>query len=120
MNMIPYSKQNVNKTDKKIVNQSLSEKLITTGKFVKQFEIKTKKFLKSNYSLSCSSGTAAIHMALMSINLKKNECVIMPAINFIASSKLTLLTGRLPPIGLLGLFPITTSYKDWVTSVSPI
>jgi UDP-4-amino-4,6-dideoxy-L-N-acetyl-beta-L-altrosamine transaminase len=90
MSIIPYNKQNVNKTDKKIVNQSLSEKLITTGKFVKQFEIKTKKFLKSNYSLSCSSGTAAIHMALMSINLKKNECVIMPAINFIASYNLCL------------------------------
>ena len=90
MNTIPYCKQNISKIDKKIVNQSLSEKLITTGKFVRQFEKETKKFLKPNYTLCCSSGTAAIHMALMSINLKENECVIMPAINFIASYNLCL------------------------------
>ena len=90
MNIIPYCKQKITKKDKMIINQSLSEKLITTGRFVKKFENKTKKFLKPNYTLCCSSGTAAIHMALMSINLKENECVIMPAINFIASYNLCL------------------------------
>lgn len=91
MNIIPYCKQSISKSDKKKIYQSLSEKLITTGKFVKQFEDKTKKFLKSNYTLSCSSGTAAIHMALLSVDLKENDCVIMPAINFIASYNLCLM-----------------------------
>ena len=88
MNKIPYSKQDINKLDKTIINQALNEKLITTGKFVKQFENKTKKYLKSNYTLSCSSGTAALHLALLGIDLKENENVIMPAINFIASYNL--------------------------------
>ena len=33
----------------------------------------------------CSSGTAAIHLAMLSIELKKNDIILMPAVNFIAS-----------------------------------
>ena len=36
------------------------------------------------FSYVCSSGTAAIHLAMLSIGLK-NDVILMPAINFIAS-----------------------------------
>ena len=32
----------------------------------------------------CSSGTAGLHLSLMAINVKKNDIIIMPSINFIA------------------------------------
>ena len=44
-----------------------------------------KLFLKCKYSTVCNSGTSALHLALMAINLKKNDAVIMPSVNFIAS-----------------------------------
>ena len=40
----------------------------------------------TKYSLSCSSGTAAIDMAMNSIELNKNDNVIIPAINFVAAA----------------------------------
>ena len=41
--------------------------------------------LQVKYALSCSSGTAALHLAYEAIKLKKNDIVVMPAINFIAA-----------------------------------
>ena len=88
MKFIPYGKQFIDKSDKNLVIKSLSNNLITTGPFVEKFEKYLKKYFKSKYSYVCSSGTAAIHLAMMSINLKKNDVILMPAINFIASYNL--------------------------------
>ena len=85
MKNIPYGKQFIDKSDKKLVLSSLSSDLITTGPFVEKFEKELKKYLKCKYSYVCSSGTAAIHLAMLSIGLKKNDVILMPAVNFIAS-----------------------------------
>ena len=85
MKNIPYGRQLIDKSDKKLVLSSLSNDLITTGPFVEKFEKELKKYLKCKYSYVCSSGTAAIHLAMLSIGLKKNDIILMPAINFIAS-----------------------------------
>jgi len=84
-NFIPYNKQNINKKDIQIVSQSLKEDLITTGKNVKKFELKIKNKIKSKYVVSCSSGTSALHLSLLSLNLKQNDNVLMPVINFVAA-----------------------------------
>ncbi len=86
--LIPYGKQFIDKTDKRLVIESLSNDLITTGPLVEKFENQIKKYLKSKYSYVCSSGTAALHLSMMSLNLKKNDVILMPAINFIASYNL--------------------------------
>ena len=67
-----------------LVLSSLSNDLITTGPFVEKFENNLKKYLKCKFSYVCSSGTAAIHLAMLSLNLKKNDIILMPAINVIA------------------------------------
>ena len=85
MKFIPYGRQLIDKKDKKLVLSSLSNDLITTGPFVKKFERKLTNYFKCKYSYVCSSGTAAIHLAMLSIGLKKDDIVLMPAVNFIAS-----------------------------------
>ena len=84
MKIIPYGRQYIDSDDIKLVSKSLKEDLITTGRYVKKFENKISKFLKVKYAVSCNSGTSALHLALMAINLKNDDVVIMPAINFIA------------------------------------
>ena len=46
---------------------------------------KISQYLKCKFAHVCNSGTSAIFLALKSIDLKKDDIVIMPAINFIAS-----------------------------------
>ena len=82
---IPYGKQTIDKNDIILVSESIKSELITTGPYVDRFELELAKYLKSKYLFVCSSGTAAIHLALLSLNLKKDDIILMPAINFIAS-----------------------------------
>jgi dTDP-4-amino-4,6-dideoxygalactose transaminase len=84
MKNIPYGRQYIDSQDIKFVSMALKEDLITTGHYVKKFENKISKFFKVKYAASCNSGTAALHLALMAIDLKKNDVIIMPAVNFIA------------------------------------
>ena len=89
MKYIPYGRQFINNSDKKYLLNSLSNDLITTGPYVKKFEYNLKKYLKCKYSYVCSSGTAAIHLAFLAADLKKDDVILMPAINFIASYNLS-------------------------------
>jgi dTDP-4-amino-4,6-dideoxygalactose transaminase len=84
MKTIPYGRQYIDSNDIRIVSKALKEDLITTGHYVKKFENKISKFLKVKYVASCNSGTSALHLALIAIGIKKNDVIIMPAINFIA------------------------------------
>ena len=84
--LIPYGRQSIDKDDKKIVLKSLSQNIITGGGiYQKKFETSVKKYLNSKFAISCSSGTAAIHMALKAINCKEGDKIIIPSINFISS-----------------------------------
>ena len=82
---INYGSQFIDNKDIRSVSNSLKERLITTGKNVVRFEENLKKKLKCNYVISCSSATSGLHLAYMSINLKKDDVILMPAINFISS-----------------------------------
>ena len=73
MKYIPYGRQFIDSKDKKLILSSLSNDLITTGPFVEKFERDVKKYLNCKYSYTCSSGTAAIHLAMLSIGLKKDD-----------------------------------------------
>ena len=81
---IPYGKQLIDKLDINSVVSALNSELITSGPKVDKFENLFKKKVGSKFAVSCVNGTAALHLSLLGINLKKNDIVIMPVINFIA------------------------------------
>jgi len=88
VNYIPYSRHFLDIDDKKAVSESLSSKSISNGDYVKKFETNVVQYCKSNYGFSCNSGTSALLLAFLSINLKKNDIVIIPSINFIAAASM--------------------------------
>jgi len=85
MNQILYANHFIETKDYNYVKKSLQKKFITSGSFVDVFEKKISKYLNCQYAVSCSSGTAAIHLSLIASNIKKGDVIIMPIINFIAS-----------------------------------
>ena len=93
MKIIPYGKQFIDHTDKKSVLKTLSNDLITTGPQVSKFEKKICDYLDVKYSTVCNSGTSAIYLALKSLNIKKDDIIIMPTINFVASYNVAKLLG---------------------------
>ena len=87
--IINYGRQFINQKDIDLVKKSLKEELITGGKFVKKFESSLAKYFNSKYVVSCNSGTSAILMAILSLNLRKKANVIIPAINFVAAANMS-------------------------------
>ena len=84
-----FSKKKFIKTNqKKLINKLdkvLKSGIYTNGNQTKIFESKFAKFNNSKYCLAVNSGTSALHLALKSIGIKKNDEVIVPAITFIAT-----------------------------------
>ncbi len=86
--MIPYNRQKIFKEDAKEVIKSLQNNLITTGPYIRKFEDQIKRKLKVKYASVCSSGTAALHLAIKSIETKKSDIFVLPIINFICTSNI--------------------------------
>ena len=92
-NFIPYGRQYINQKDIFEVVKSLKKDLITTGSYVLKFEQEFKKLVKSKYVLSCNSGTSGLYMAFRALNIKPNDNIILPVINFVAASNVIKLIG---------------------------
>ena len=90
---IKYSKQYIDKLDVQKVVNALKSELITTGPFVDELEKNFKKYFNTKYVLACSSGTTALYMAMRALDIKKGDVVIMPTVNFVASSNVASLLG---------------------------
>ena len=84
-NKIPYGRQFIDSKDISSVSATLKKDVITTGTEVIKFEQKIKKYLGVKYTITCNSGTSGLYLAMMSIGIRKNDVVIMPCINFVAS-----------------------------------
>ena len=102
---IDYGRQNIFPSDFSLITKALKKKFLTQGKNVELFEKKIRSFLKSKYAIVCNSGTSALHLALLSIDIKKNDVILMPAINFIAAYNMSLSLGA--KIYLVDVDPIT-------------
>lgn len=90
---INYGEQFIDKKDTFSLVKSSKQKLITVGPQVKLFEKKISRYLKVKHSIVCNSGTSAIHLAFISINIKKNDIIIMPVINFISAFNMAKIFG---------------------------
>jgi len=100
-----YGRQKIYKDDIDAVIKTLKSNFLTAGPKVKQFENKFAKYVGSKYAISCSNGTAALHLAFKAIDLKKNDIIILPSINFIAAANMASQVGA--KIFLADVNPIT-------------
>lgn len=90
---LPYGKQDITDRDIEAVVRVLKGDYLTTGPAVLEFEEKLKQVTCADYALSCSSGTAALHLACLAIDLGPGDLVIVPAISFAATANAVLYTG---------------------------
>ena len=86
MKYINYGSQTIDSKDIKSVTKVLKSKFITQGNQIPIFEKKINKFFGGKYSVAVSSGTAALHLSMIALNLKKNDVVITTPITFLATA----------------------------------
>ncbi len=92
MEKITYGKQTIEKDDVDIVIKALKSPAITQGEYIPAFENDLKKYTGAKYAVVLSSGTAALHIAYLSLGLKENDEVITCPNTFAATSNAALYT----------------------------
>jgi dTDP-4-amino-4,6-dideoxygalactose transaminase len=96
--MIPHSKPTIAQDDVEAVTKVLQSGMIAQGEMVAQFEKRFAHFIGKKHAIACSSGTSAIHLALLGLDISTNDEVILPS--YVCSSPYLacIYTGAIPRI----------------------
>ncbi len=95
-NFITFGEPNIGKEEITLLKKTISSKWIGSGPTTEIFEEKFKKYKKTKYSLSLNSCTAALHLSLISLNIKKGDEVITTPMTFCSTINSILLVGAKP------------------------
>ena len=95
-NYIKFSKPLHGKEEKRALINVINSGWLTTGKKTTSFEDKFKKFKKAKYALALNSCTAALHLSLQMLNLKKSDEVITSAMTFSSTINSIIISGAKP------------------------
>ncbi|MDB4766897.1 UDP-4-amino-4,6-dideoxy-N-acetyl-beta-L-altrosamine transaminase, partial [bacterium] len=91
--MLPYGKQTIDQADIDAVVAAISDRMLTSGPQVEEFENQFATATQSKHAVAVSSGTAALHAALSAMGISENDEVIVPAITFVATANAVLYCG---------------------------
>lgn len=94
--MIYMAKPQMGEEEKQAVLEVLDSGIIAQGPRVKAFEDAFAQMCGVNHAIATTSGTTALHVALLANGIGKDDEVITPAFTFIASSNSILFVGARP------------------------
>ena len=84
--------------DKKIINKTLSQSMLTLGPQLEKFEADFCKYSKAKYAIAVSNCTAALHLSLMALGITKDDEVIIPDLTFVADANAVLACNAKPVV----------------------
>lgn len=93
---IPLSAPDVNDEDIAAVNDVLRTSQLSRGPRVEQFEHAMAAYIGVPYAVAVSSGTAALHLALVALGIGLGDEVIAPSFTFVAVASAVLYAGARP------------------------
>jgi aminotransferase in exopolysaccharide biosynthesis len=83
---IPLASPHLAGNEWKYIQDCLETNWITSvGKYIPLFEDKVAEYTQSKYAVAVSSGTAALHLALLAVGVERNDVVLLPNLSFVAS-----------------------------------
>jgi len=86
MRNIRLSKSTVGEEEKAAVLKVLDKEYLGMGEEVKLFEDEIRRFMRTDKEVICvNTGTAALHLSLLCLDLKAGDEVLVPSITYIAS-----------------------------------
>jgi perosamine synthetase len=91
--LIPWARPWINDDDIRLVSGALESGWISGGKQIVQFEESLTKIFDSKTFIACANGTAALHLALLSLDLTYGDEVIVPGYGFMGAANVALLMG---------------------------
>ncbi len=119
-NFIPVNTPLITKSDAKAVYETISTGWISSeGPRVREFEIKMAKLVKRKFACCVSSGTAALEIAVKSLDIGKNDEVIMPTFTIISNANAIIKNLATPVLVDVDLNTWNIKIEDIENKISP-
>ncbi|NOR52574.1 MAG: hypothetical protein GQ536_00585 [Candidatus Aminicenantes bacterium] len=96
--IIPHSRPSLSDSDIEAVVSAIKSGQLSQGPKVAEFERKLADFIGKKEAAAASSGSAALHLALLALDVKENEEVILPSFVCTAVLNAVHYTGAIPII----------------------
>ncbi|MDQ1086425.1 LegC family aminotransferase [Siphonobacter sp. SORGH_AS_1065] len=96
MNSIPLCEPNLAGNEWTYVKESLDSNWLSGGSYLRAFEKSMCEYTGAVYAIGVSSGTSALHIALLVNKIEKNDLVIVPNLTFIATANAVTYVGAEP------------------------
>tara|TARA_Y100000590_G_scaffold436791_1_gene557778 strand:+ start:1317 stop:2471 length:1155 start_codon:yes stop_codon:yes gene_type:complete len=111
---IPVNVPKIFKEEKRFIKECLDTGWISSeGNFVNKFEKSFSRYNNRKFGIAVSSGTAALEIAIKSLQLKKGDEVIIPTFSIISTALCVVKLGLKPVL-------VDVNFKTWNMDVDQI
>jgi len=83
---LPYSRQSIDESEIDAVVRVMKSDWLTTGPELGKFETEFADAVQARHAVACSSGTAALHIALLALGIGPGDHVVVPSISFLSTA----------------------------------
>lgn len=105
--MIPLSIPNFDGNEKKYVMEAIDTAWVSTaGKQIEKFENQVAGYVGAAGAVACQSGTAGLHLAMLSLGIERDDIVLVPTLTFVAAAN---------PVKYIGATPIFMDCDEYLT-----
>ena len=95
--MIPVAEPSIGQQELRNITEAVESGWISSiGKFIPEFEEKFAAYCETKYGIATSSGTTALHLALIALGIEPGDEIIIPTLTFVATANAVIYTGARP------------------------
>lgn len=84
---VPFFRPQISRTEIDEVVTCLQSGWLTTGPRTKQFETEFAEYVHARHAVALNSATAALHLSLEAIGIKRGDAVLVPVMTFAATAE---------------------------------
>ena len=101
------------------IQQVIDRSAFIKGEEVLRFEAQLASYCKCKQVVSCANGTDALQIALMALDLKPEDEIIIPAFTYVATAEVIALLGLTPVMVDVDPFTFNCSVKELEKAITP-
>ena len=107
----------IEKSLKSNLDKVLSDSQYIMGPEVKELESKLEGYTNTDHCITCSSGTDALILSLLALNIGKGDIVFCPSFTFPATAEAILIVGATPVFVDVGLDTFNICHKNLMHAI---
>jgi dTDP-4-amino-4,6-dideoxygalactose transaminase len=121
--LIPINRPWLDNEEKQEIIKVLDENALTSaardgGKRVQEFESSLRSFLDVKHVIAVNTGTAALHAALLALDIKADDEILLPSFTFVATANSVVASGAKPVFVDINTKDYTIDLQDLKRKIS--